>query len=70
MVTVKIMTRNKWSVQVDSPEHTAIAEIAVGFSIPVEDALAAVINRGIDSISKQLKDNDTFGRYDGDGDHY
>jgi len=56
MIKVIEHSDGAYVMEIDTPERIAIAAIAVGYSIPKEDAIAAIMNRGMDSIGKQLKD--------------
>jgi hypothetical protein len=55
MIIVEERTSGAYVLSMDPPERVAIAEIAVTFSIPKEEALIAIIYRGMDSITKQCK---------------
>lgn len=55
MITVRKNKFGAYILELDTPERVVIAEIAVGFSIPIEDAVAAILYRGMDSIGNQLK---------------
>lgn len=55
MITVKPIADRGYNVYMDIPERHVVAAIAVAFSISQPDAMVAIINRGMDSIAKQLK---------------
>ena len=56
MISAKRVLGSKYTVKLDVPDESVIRAIATGYSISREVALVAVINRGMDSISKQLRD--------------
>lgn len=55
MIVVEPRKSGAFIVSMDMSEVHAIQNLAKGFSIPVADALTAVIYRGIDNMSKQLE---------------
>lgn len=57
MIQVEFRMEGKWVVKMDVPEQHAIKQISEAYRIPNEAAVVAVINRGMDSIGRQLKDN-------------
>jgi hypothetical protein len=42
----------------DIPEKLIVSKIAIAYSIPRKDAIVAILNRGMDSIAKQIEKND------------
>lgn len=71
MLTAEYQSDGTYIIRMDLADRHKIAEIAVGFSIPKEAAMVAVVNRGFDSIVLQLKKeaaNKTFGPIDKDKD--
>lgn len=55
MITVELTSKGQYMVKMDVPELHVIRKIAVAYSMREKTALVAVINRGMDSISKQLQ---------------
>jgi len=72
MLTAVFHSDGTYSIKMDLADRHKIAEIAVGFSIPKEAAMAAVVNRGLDSIVLQLKKeaaNKSYGKLSRDADY-
>lgn len=56
MIQVEFRQEGSYRVQMDTPERNVLRAIAFSFSISQEDAVVAILNRGMDSIGKQIKD--------------
>lgn len=59
MIMVSEYNKGNYVLKLDNPERVIISEIAKGYSISKTDAIAAIINRGMDSIGRQVKQVDT-----------
>jgi len=72
MLTAEYHADGCYIIRMELADRHKIAEIAVGFSIPKEAAMVAVVNRGLDSIGIQLKKeaaNKRFSRLRQDADY-
>jgi len=54
MITIQFVEDGVYTIKFDVAEYNKLCKVAIAFSIPVEDAIVAVLNRGMDSIHKQL----------------
>lgn len=57
MVLVVYIQDLRYKVKLDVPSEHIVRQISAAYSISNEAALTAVINRGMDSIGKQIKDH-------------
>jgi len=55
MIMVKQIKNWPILVTMDKPEQKVLNKIAAAYSISANDALVAIINRGMDSIGNQLR---------------
>ena len=55
MIQVKYHPDGSYIVRMDNPEAVVVAKIGLTFSISKEAAVAAIVNRGMDSIGKQIE---------------
>lgn len=55
MITVTWIAGTGHIVNMDFPELHVIRQVSAAFGISQEDAMVAVINRGMDSIAKQIQ---------------
>ena len=56
MIRAEYVIGGLYNVKLDVPDENVIRAIAAGYSISQEAALVATITRGMDRISKQLRD--------------
>ncbi len=56
MIRVEYHSDGTYILRLDTPEAVVVSKIAIAYSIPKEAAVAAIINRGMDSISKHMID--------------
>ncbi len=52
MITVTLLTVNKYAVKLDSADRKAIRRLAKAYSISFDSMLVACINKGIDNIGE------------------
>ncbi len=57
MVTAEFRREGTYIIRWGDPERHLVDEIAKAYCIPKEDAVVAIVNRGMDSITGQLKEN-------------
>ncbi len=67
MISIKRKCGYHFDLHFDKPDITAIRKLADAYGIPSDDMIVGCINKGIEVIGKQVKDNETDNRYDGDG---
>lgn len=72
MITVTKISVDQYCVKMGIPERHIVLQISAAFSISGADAVVAIVNRGMDSISKQVaktEANKDFGKLTPDADH-
>lgn len=55
MITVIKISTDQYCVKMGIPDLHIILQVASGFCISEDDAVVSIINRGMDSITRQLK---------------
>lgn len=55
MIRAEYHADGTYIVRMDVPDQHTVKKISVGFRIPMEATIVALINRGIDSLSMQLQ---------------
>jgi hypothetical protein len=72
MVVMESCIEGKYTVKMNEAERHLVDEIAKAYCIPRIAAITAIVNRGLDSIGKQIKKNEAnrkFGKLTPDADH-
>ena len=62
MMKAEYISRYTYRVKMDRVEHNVIHKLAIAYGITFNAMLVGCINKGIDVIGKQIKDNDESGR--------
>lgn len=55
MIRAEYHADGTYIVRMDVPDQHAVKKISVGFGIPMEATIVALINRGLDSLSMHLQ---------------